>query len=395
MNQDRVHTDDTLGVYVVADGMGGHRGGATAAEMAVASFVGSPISNSENLRDAVLQANASIFDRSQTDPDLNGMGTTVTAIALIRVDGEERLSVANVGDSRTYRMRAGHVEQLTEDHNLVSELIREGHVTEDEARTHRQRSVLTRAVGVEPNLEVDILEVLPVSGDRYLLCSDGLCGEVDITQIGGILRRFADPVDACRDLIRVALANGSKDNISVIVVDVMSDDNAALSASQHVPTFMESSDAPLDPTATLSRPLDNGLATQPALRTEGPRRLSSSKATPGKNTPDQAGSTQLGSAADSSAAGAATSGKPPRRLVTPRTIAFTMALAAIAAVAYWAITTGTAETTATSTVPGPTTTSAPTASAPTASAPTASAPTVPTTRTTTASTIPVVSTPVT
>jgi PPM family protein phosphatase len=381
MNQDRVYTDDSSGVYVVADGMGGHRGGATAAEMAVASFGGSPISSSENLRATVLQANQSIFDRSQTDPDLNGMGTTITAIALVEVDGEERLSVANVGDSRAYRMRAGHIEQLTEDHNLVSELIREGHVTEDEARTHRQRSVLTRAVGVEPNLEVDVLEVLPAAGDRYLLCSDGLCGEVDIAQIGGILRRFADPIDACRDLVRVALANGSKDNISVIVVDVLSDDNAALTASQQVPTFMESSDVPLDPTATLNRPF-GGLSNQvgqAAQRIEAPQRLSASRQAAAPSTQTESGQFEAGAG---SQMGSPT--KPARKVVTLRTVAFTAALATVAAVAYWAITTGTANTSGITETPTSSTVSVSTA--PSTTPVTAPATTLP------LSTIPVVTT---
>jgi PPM family protein phosphatase len=298
VNQDRIFVDDTRAVYVVADGMGGHRGGATAAEMAVSALSESPMLNSAALIAAVESANTAIFERSQSDPDLQGMGTTITAMALIQADGEDRLSIANVGDSRAYRMRAGELELLTEDHNIVSELVREGHISAVEARTHRQRSVLTRAVGVEPGVTVDILEVLPSTGDRYLLCSDGLTGEVDASQIAGIMRRYADPNEACRDLIRVALASGSKDNISAVIVDVFDDGGVALTASQHVDAtpHIDSSEPP-DLESVVTAPT----STSPTDLVEPP--------------------------------------KPPKpRVLTIRTVLFAAVLGAIGAVAYWAVT---------------------------------------------------------
>jgi PPM family protein phosphatase len=300
VNQDRIHVDDQQGIYAVADGMGGHRGGATAAEMAVAALAESALGTSDTLIAAVEQANAAIYRRSQSDPDLHGMGTTVTAMALVQVDGEERLAIANVGDSRAYRLRSGELELLTEDHNIVSELVRDGHLSATEARTHRQRSVLTRAVGVEPDVNVDVIEILPTTGDRYLLCSDGLTGDVDANQIAGILRRYADPNEACRDLIRVALASGSKDNISAVVIDVQSDGDAALHASQQLDPQVS---AAIDETLVLSR--TNTTTSAPPINTlavDHPVKV-----------------------------------KPKRKLVTVRTFGFVVALAAIASVAYWAI----------------------------------------------------------
>ncbi len=321
VNQDRVLVDHTHQVYVVADGMGGHRGGATAAEMAVAAIAGSDVTDSAALIRAVESANAAIFERSRTDPDLHGMGTTITAMAIVVADGEERLSIANVGDSRAYRLRAGELELLTEDHNIVSELVRDGQLSPQEARTHRQRSVLTRAVGVEPEVAVDVLEVLPTEGDRFLLCSDGLTGDVDKSQIAGILRRYADPAEACRDLIRVALAAGSKDNISAVIVDVMHDSQSlfatddpsrltsrpARTARTNQTTNGETSKA-LDDTMVLSP-----LAIPPSIPPSIPPAASE----------DDVDRTSLRG-----------SGK---RLITARTLAFLMLLAAIAGVAYWAV----------------------------------------------------------
>jgi PPM family protein phosphatase len=312
VNQDRVLVDDQHSVYAVADGMGGHRGGATAAEMAVAAVSETTVTTSAALVAAVEQANAAIYERSQQDPDLQGMGTTLTAMALIQADGEDRLSIVNVGDSRAYRMRAGELELLTEDHNIVSELVRDGHLTVTEARTHRQRSVLTRAVGVEAGVSVDILEVLPSTGDRYLLCSDGLTGEVDASQIAGIMRRYVDPNEACRDLIRVALASGSKDNISAVIVDVFDDGGIALLASQHV-----------RPDAPTSEP--NGVQHQ--LQVDDPHYEAAPIATPVESVPVvEAVRTSVGTVAPAK-----------RRMLTVRTVLFTALLAGIAAVAYWAI----------------------------------------------------------
>ena len=167
------------------------------------------------------------------------MGTTLTAIGLVESPGadgrgEELLAVINVGDSRTYWMRQGQLEQLTDDHSIVAELIRDGRLTPDEARNHRQRSVLTRALGVERDVAVDVIEVIPVVGNRFLACSDGLYSEVPDEIIGAILRRIADPDEAARELVRTAIERGGRDNVSVVVVDVIDDDHLAERASAMV-----------------------------------------------------------------------------------------------------------------------------------------------------------------
>ena len=302
-NQDRVLVDHDHGVFVVADGMGGHRGGATAAEMAVSAISSSTVHDSASLIKAVETANSAIFERSRIDPDLQGMGTTLTALALVVSDGEERLSIAHVGDSRAYRLRAGELELLTEDHTIVTELVRDGQLTALEARNHRQRSVLTRAVGVESGVAVDVIEVLPSAGDRFLLCSDGLTGDVDSSQIAGILRRYADPGEACRDLIRVALAAGSKDNISALIIDVVEDDQSLFVDAGPSGLSSRTTSTPTSPLAD-----DTLVLTRPPVNGRGDR-------------PDET----------------PTSARPAKRLVTFRTLAFAVLLAAIGGVAYWAI----------------------------------------------------------
>jgi PPM family protein phosphatase len=327
VNQDRMYINNELGVFVVADGMGGHRGGGTAAEMVVTAFEQSPITTSAELTAVVSGVNEAIYIRSGADTDLAGMGTTLTALALTEHDGEQRLSVANVGDSRTYRMRAGELELLTEDHNFVSELVRDGHLTEHDAKYHRNRSVLTRAIGVEGTVDVDLLEVLPSVGDRYLLCSDGLSGEVESQQIAATLRRFADPAEACRDLIRLALAAGSKDNITALVVDVVDDGGAALAASQHI-----------TPTAPNSQPHQP----QPLITRD-------------RTNNDSRDDWPMASSRLETPAGGV---KPKTKLITVRTVAFASAIAAIGAIAWWAITNAPSDAPAprlTTTVPAPTT----------------------------------------
>ncbi len=236
INQDRVLLTDDGHLFAVADGMGGHRRGEVAAEMTVAHLADHMHAEDslEHLVMAISDANRTVFEASSNNPELQGMGTTLTALAVIQDDGETRLAIANVGDSRTYLLRSGELEQLTEDHSMVAEMVREGHLSAEGARTHRQRSVLTRALGVEPHVEADIIEVLPSIGDRYLLCSDGLCGEVTDEQTASVLRRLARPDEAARELIRLALTSGGSDNISVIVIDVVDDDNAAQRASESI-----------------------------------------------------------------------------------------------------------------------------------------------------------------
>jgi protein phosphatase len=235
-----VNQDNSLVVagrlFALADGMGGHLGGEVASEVALA-VIGDELSDytTVDLVDAVREANRRIHQRAGTDPDLTGMGTTVCALALVEsAEGAERLALVNVGDSRVYRQRADGFEQLTDDHSLVASLVREGRLSAEEAAVHPQRNVLTRALGIDTHVKVDSWELAPVTGDRYLLCSDGLFNEVEESRIASTLRRLDEPGDACRELVRLANDGGGRDNITCVVVDVLdgpgSADGAAVSA---------------------------------------------------------------------------------------------------------------------------------------------------------------------
>ena len=231
-NQDNLLVADNL--FAVADGMGGHQGGEEASAVAVealrAAYRGRD--DADGLTEAVRRANQAVWRRSLEDAALSGMGTTLTAAALVRTGGEERLAVANVGDSRAYLFRDGELTQLTEDDSLVSEMVRKGELTEEEAAVHPSRHVITRALGMDPDLDVAApVEVLPRAGDRVLLCSDGLFNEVDEATIASVLRRTRDPDETARELVQRARGAGGADNITVVVVDVVDDDQAAVRAS--------------------------------------------------------------------------------------------------------------------------------------------------------------------
>jgi len=230
-NQDQVLVAEPL--FAVADGMGGHAAGEVASLTAVEALrqAFNRDRSAAGLVAAAEQANRAVWDRAADDASLRGMGTTLVAMALVQVDGEDRLIVINVGDSRLYLLRQGELEQLTSDHSLVQELVDVGELSEAEAAVHPQRNVLTRALGVDPDVVVDDLQILPVKGDRYLLCSDGLPREVSDAQLASILRRFTNPTHAAKELVAQARAHGGNDNITVIVVDVVDDDDRAAAAS--------------------------------------------------------------------------------------------------------------------------------------------------------------------
>ena len=178
-------------LYAVADGMGGHRGGEVASSLALETVQGMLERQEGSLAEQVAEANRAVFDRSQNDRRVSGMGTTLTAA---QVDGS-RVHLAHVGDSRAYLLRGGELAQITEDHTLVHRMVMEGEISEEEAETHPHRSILTRALGVDQNIQVDEgdLEVAP--GDRLLLCTDGLTGMVPEGQIREILLETLDPQD--------------------------------------------------------------------------------------------------------------------------------------------------------------------------------------------------------
>lgn len=224
------------GLFVVADGMGGHRAGEVASHLAVEELrtriaeTDGP-HTTEDLVEAVQEANTVLVSKAGDDPDLRGMGTTLCALALVHDGDQDRLGVVNVGDSRLYLLKDGELEQITDDHSLVATLERQGRLTQAEAAVHPQRNILTRALGIDERVMVDSWEIVPIVGDRYLLCSDGLFNEVDDSRIAATLRRLADPGEAARELVRLANESGGRDNITCIVVDVIDDEGRDPTAS--------------------------------------------------------------------------------------------------------------------------------------------------------------------
>ena len=200
-------------LFVVADGMGGAEAGEVASQTVVEVFAAAADAGElpEGLESAVQEANARIYAMAEDDPGKKGMGCTTTA----SYASAGRLTVAHVGDSRLYRVRGGALEQLTDDHSLVGGLVRLGQLTREEAEHHPQRSVILRAVGVEPAVEVDILHHELEPDDVYLACSDGLTGMVRDEVIGETLAMFSSLAEAAEMLIELANTAGGKDNITV------------------------------------------------------------------------------------------------------------------------------------------------------------------------------------
>src|SRR3954470_16736920 len=209
-------------LFAVADGMGGARAGEVASKMAVdklgesGPFAGSP---EKHLAEVTREANREIYRMDQSDSALVGSGTTLTA-ALVTY---REVAIEHVGDSRLYRFRDGHLERLTQDHSLVEEFVRQGKLTPEEAETHPQRSIITRALGPEPDVEVETYTHQGRDGDVYLLCSDGLTGMVPEKRIAEILGEAGSLDEAAEKLIAAANENGGKDNITVVLFRLGSD----------------------------------------------------------------------------------------------------------------------------------------------------------------------------
>jgi serine/threonine protein phosphatase PrpC len=203
-------------LFVVADGMGGAQAGEVASQLAVEEFQ-EPLpdegSAEERLIDRIRAANRRIYDLSRTEHEHAGMGTTLTAVYL----DDDRLAVAHVGDSRAYIFRDGELSGLTQDHSLVAELVRQGKLTEEQAAEHPQRSIITRALGIEGEVEVDTWSYSMRAGDVVLLCSDGLTSMIGEQQIGGILRGEMSLDRAADQLIGAANDAGGRDNITVVL----------------------------------------------------------------------------------------------------------------------------------------------------------------------------------
>jgi protein phosphatase len=213
-------------VFGVADGMGGHQAGEVASDIAariIRDRLGTGASNVGVVIASVVEANASIYQAAHASADHQGMGTTLTALVVMRADESNvaRFALINVGDSRTYLLRNGELHRATLDHSYVQELVNTGHISEDEARTHPRRNIVTRALGIEPTVRVDTWLVPMVHGDRFILCSDGLVDEVHDDEIAAIALATSDAQAAAEQLVAKANANGGRDNVTVVVVDVL------------------------------------------------------------------------------------------------------------------------------------------------------------------------------
>jgi protein phosphatase len=203
-------------LFAVADGMGGAQAGEVASKLAAAALEDTDSGSSkgrERVVSLIQEANRRVYERAHADPATSGMGTTMT-VAL--VEGQV-VTIGHVGDSRAYLVRAGHLEQLTEDHSLVNELLKSGKLSPQEAVTHPQRSVITRAVGTDPDVDVDAFTVDALVGDVFLLCSDGLTDMVDDEDILDLVERNHDDLDrVAKSLVSAANRGGGEDNITVI-----------------------------------------------------------------------------------------------------------------------------------------------------------------------------------
>ena len=276
-NQDSFFAEETL--FAVADGMGGHAAGEVASSVAIGVFEGATVTGAKDLVALIQAANRAVLEHADQHHELAGMGTTLCSVALVHDEtdlGEaEHMAIANVGDSRVYLLHDGALTQITTDHSLVEDLVREGRLTATEARQHPKRNILTRVLGNEPDLDVDSWDVLCRRGDRFLLCSDGLFNEVDDDRIASVLRRLELPDEAARELLRLANEGGGRDNITVVVVDVIDDGGAGASASASLadsPSTLSSGPAAHDPTPS---PNDHGSSAPGRTGTRSHRRARS------------------------------------------------------------------------------------------------------------------------
>lgn len=227
-------------ILAVADGMGGHNAGEVASAMAVQLLrdpTNQRIDSPDSFIELITTINEAIFKAATGTSEQRGMGTTLTAIAVAgSAESESRVVVVNVGDSRTYILRQGELRQVTIDHSYVQELVSEGVISADDARTHPRRNIVTRALGIDSRVIADSWTLPIVDHDRYMLCSDGLVDEISNEEILAILMQNADPQRAAESLLAAANDRGARDNVTVIVVDVRLTDGPLLNP---VPTTVE------------------------------------------------------------------------------------------------------------------------------------------------------------
>jgi PPM family protein phosphatase len=210
-------------LFAVADGMGGARAGEIASRLAAAA-VREEESERVDVADLIQEANRRVFERARDDASASGMGTTMT-VALVE---DDHVTIGHVGDSRAYRLRENALEQLTEDHSLVAELVRSGKLSPEEAESHPQRSVITRALGTEPDVDADTFTVEAQPGDVFLLCSDGLTTMVEDDHIVGVVNRHRGDLErAAKQLIADANRSGGEDNVTVVFFEIVKEGDTA------------------------------------------------------------------------------------------------------------------------------------------------------------------------
>ena len=278
----RRHNEDSYVVepplFAIADGMGGAQAGEVASRLATAALrEGAADGGGEQrISNLIQEANRRVYDRSSSDPDTTGMGTTIT-VALVE---DDRVAFGHVGDSRAYLIRDARMEQLTEDHSLVNELLKTGKLSPEEAETHPQRSVITRALGTDPDVDVDTFSVPAESGDLFLLCSDGLTDMVSEESILDLVERHRGDIEgALRALVKEANRGGGQDNITVVAFEIadgvapVHDGDTreqARPAAEDEDTLTEADAVPVVDTAVVS--LDEIQAEDEAIRTRKRRR---------------------------------------------------------------------------------------------------------------------------
>lgn len=203
---------------ILADGMGGHRAGEVASALAakkVADMLSDKQPMPADMMQAVLSANAAVYAQQKDNPEQQGMGTTLTVLW----EDEDSMVIGHVGDSRAYLYRAGRLHQMTEDHSMVGEMLREGLITQEEARSHPYRNVITQAVGTDETVKPDVLRAIKMPGDKWLLCSDGLSDMVEDSEIARVIGQYPAQ-EAAQVLLNMAIKNGGRDNVSVILLEV-------------------------------------------------------------------------------------------------------------------------------------------------------------------------------
>ncbi|HEY5076834.1 MAG TPA: Stp1/IreP family PP2C-type Ser/Thr phosphatase, partial [Acidimicrobiia bacterium] len=264
-NEDAFLIDDQRALFAVADGMGGHRGGEVASHTAIEALRAA-IANGTPLHDAITRANTAVLTRAAGDDELTGMGTTMTAVIAV---GGRQLLIGHVGDSRAYLLHEGTLRRATDDHSLVEELVRDGRLTPEQAEAHPQRAIVTRALGVDDDVDVDLYTLEVEVGDRVVLCSDGLTTMVRERDIERLARTETEPQRLAEALVDAANAAGGEDNVTIVVIDVLEIDPATVFDPS--PPLAHESPA-LSRSAVVAPPDPPEPPTPRAARLEGSRR---------------------------------------------------------------------------------------------------------------------------